>query len=444
MLWIAVFPRPASSNPSPLEQALTLDLQTITWWALQFSPRVCELEEAVVLEVDASARLFGGKRQLLQRIRNECADHGGEKLAAAPTALAALAFGRKLAAGGTPTPTITCSQRDLVNALDAMPLSALTAVATHRTTLSQLGCRTLGDVRRLPRGGLSRRFAGAILEALDRAYGLRPEAFTWATLPESFSARLEFLGRIEVAEGLMFGANRLLLQLKAWLGARQCGVRVVTLNWEHDLQRRNEAAHGSLDIRTAETTRDMQHLARLMAERLARVTLTAPVVAIRLDANEVESLAGASPSLLLEEKVVGESFQQLIERLSARLGPENVVCGTVAADHRPHLAMTWESAAATPKRRKSPPLPGYAGTRPPWLLRQPLRLAVKQDRPLYQGPLTLLAGPERLETGWWNETGDLTQRDYYIAESEHAGLLWIYRERLPEHGLGWYLHGIYG
>ncbi len=444
MLWIAVFPGLSSPSTSSLEPDSALDLQALIWWALQFSPRVTALEEAVLLEVEASARLFGGRRLMLSRIRMECAEQGVIKLAAAPTALAALALGRRLEAGASPLPAIACAQRDLTTTLDAMPMTGLSAVLAHSTTLSQLGCRTLGDVRRLPRGGLSRRFAGAILEALDRAYGLRPEAYSWATLPEQFAARLEFLGRIEVAEGLMFGANRLLLQLKAWLSARQCGVRAVVLHWEHDLQRRSEAAHGSLEVRTAETTRDMQHLAKLMAEQLGRTTLNAPVVAIRLEASQVEALPTASASLLVEDRLVGESFQQLVERLSARLGPENVTCGTITADHRPQLALSWENASSAPRLRKSPALPGYAGTRPSWLLRKPLRLAVKQDRPLYQGALTFLAGPDRIEAGWWDTSEDLTQRDYFIAESEHAGLLWIYRERKPDDGPGWYLHGIYG
>jgi protein ImuB len=42
-------------------------------------------------------------------------------------------------------------------------------------------------------------------------------------------------------------------------------------------------------------------------------------------------------------------------------------------------------------------------------------------------------------------------RDYFIARSEHAGLLWIYRERFatsardePSHaGVRWYLQGFY-
>jgi protein ImuB len=47
--------------------------------------------------------------------------------------------------------------------LDALPLHVLTEVARHQATLARLGCRTLGDVRLLPRGGSSRRFGKALI-----------------------------------------------------------------------------------------------------------------------------------------------------------------------------------------------------------------------------------------------------------------------------------------
>jgi protein ImuB len=67
-----------------------------------------------------------------------------------------------------------------------------------------------------------------------------------------------------------------------------------------------------------------------------------------------------------------------------------------------------------------------------------------RDKPFYQGLLTLLAGPERIEAGWWDDA--LETRDYFIAENERHMLLWIFRERplaeKPE--AGWFLHGFFG
>ena len=74
---------------------------------------------------------------------------------------------------------------------------------------------------------------------------------------------------------------------------------------------------------------------------------------------------------------------------------------------------------------------------------QPQRLAVHQGCPQFQGPLTLLSGPQRLEAGWLDGVAAL--RDYFVARSATAGLVWVYRERLGQsdtaQGVGWYLHG---
>jgi protein ImuB len=71
------------------------------------------------------------------------------------------------------------------------------------------------------------------------------------------------------------------------------------------------------------------------------------------------------------------------------------------------------------------------------------------ERPLYQGPLRLLSGPHRVEGGWWHRIVDEAQgqdarhvaRDYWIALSEYAGVLWIFQERLADDRTAWYLHG---
>ena len=89
---------------------------------------------------------------------------------------------------------------------------------------------------------------------------------------------------------------------------------------------------------------------------------------------------------------------------------------------------------------------------PPWLLPIALRLAVVREAPQYMGPLRLLTRPQRIETGWWDPSGPgLALRDYFIARSEQAGLVWIYRERpsslADSEATGsqprWFLQGLY-
>ena len=64
----------------------------------------------------------------------------------------------------------------------------------------------------------------------------------------------------------------------------------------------------------------------------------------------------------------------------------------------------------------------------------------EEPRDVYQ------AGPHRIEAGWWDDLP--AARDYYLASSPRAGLLWVYRTRshtqagelLHEQ---WFLHGLF-
>ena len=79
------------------------------------------------------------------------------------------------------------------------------------------------------------------------------------------------------------------------------------------------------------------------------------------------------------------------------------------------------------------------GERPLWLLHRPRPLAEIGERPHHEGPLELLAGPERIESGWWD--GDDAARDYFVARACNESLVWIFRDRRGEGG--WYLHGVF-
>lgn len=421
--------------------SLPTDAKGVCVWALQYTPRVAQIDRAVLMEVAQSLRLFGGKEVLERLIAAGAAELGVSSLAWAPTSLAALACARMGLRDGFAEP--------LAKLLDRLPLESLDAVARHSATLQRLGCQTLADVRRLPRGGLGRRFDGELLLALDRAYGLRPESHAWATLPETFSARLELPSRVDNALGLMFGARRLLLQMGGWLAARQCGATAFTLAWRHDAMRSRDAGDGGeLTVRTAQATHNVAHLTRLLSEHLAPCTLQAPAGELVLHATEITPLLEQSHSLIPDHRANGEAVEQVLERIEARLGTGRVLRPVLVEDHRLEHMHRWQ-----PMNDKHPTAKAQvvSGPQPTWMLRTPLRLNEHNDRPLYQGSLQLLLGPERVEGGWWHRVKDahgqrnlVTVRDYWVALSPFAGALWIFQERLPDDATAsWYLHGFF-
>ena len=83
-------------------------------WALQFTPRVSVADEAVLMDVEASARLFGGRRALRDRVVQEGADLGVRSVAWGPNSLAALALARAGIENGF--------KRPLPDLLDRLPI----------------------------------------------------------------------------------------------------------------------------------------------------------------------------------------------------------------------------------------------------------------------------------------------------------------------------------
>lgn len=453
MHWIALLPlcEEPPLGPTAAAQDEAAQRAALGWWALQFTPRVALLDEAVLLEVSGSERLFGGRAALLQQLLEPPLEIMG--WAQGATSLRALATLRT-----APTPRRAAPPPESVP--DALPLHALSAAREHLATLARLGCNRWGDLRALPRGGVVRRFGAGLLDALDCAYGLKPEAQLWLVAPEVFEVKLELHALVEEAGALMFVAQRLLALLRAWLQARQSGVLALQWTWFFDARRSHSqgdaAPSDGLLIRTAQATRDMTHLARLTAEQLGRCTLSTPVHSLRLQSIEVVPLPTASASLLIEERLQGDSLHQLVERLGARLGAQQVVCLQPRADHRPeHMQSLEPAACAIPRMAGKKRAEKFsarddfpnAALYPTWLLERPLRLALQGNRPLYQGALQLLVGPQRLEVvGWAQIDAPLAAlRDYFIALSPHAGLLWVYRERLAAGQASdmWFLHGIY-
>ena len=426
------------------------------WWGLRFTPRVAQVDEALLLELSGSLRLWGGRKALLQQLLQGQPELGPSQQAQGATSLIALGLLRQQVAG-----------RPIPPQARQLPLDTLSAAREHVQTLARAGCRSWGELQALPRGGVARRFGAGLLAALDCAMGLQPERYPWLVLPEVFDQQLELPALATSAPELMWSAARLLTQLQVWLQGRQLGVLAFELEWTLDLKRLDGArlpSHEQLAIRTAQPTQDMAHLRKLAAEHLDRASISAPANHLRLRSLATTAWSGASHSLLLEDRVKGDRLHQLVERLSARLGAEQVLVAQAHADHRPEHRQRWVPAqqqhpavdanapARKGKAKAKANAPPADAIHPPWLLPQALRLAVQRDTPQYHGPLRLLTRPQRIEAGWWDQQGKgLALRDYFIARSEVVGLVWIYRERpvsladseAQPAQARWYLQGLY-
>jgi protein ImuB len=420
MLWVALhFPRfrrqallRGHAPPEPEREALA----AVAAWACQFTPRVSlEPPQALLLEVEGSLRYFGGRRKFLARLREGLSGLGFEaRLGEAPTARAALWLARGEGAR-----------------LEALPVAVLGLDARQIELLAGLGIGTLGGLLRLPRDGIGRRFGVKLLDEFDRARGVIADSRAWFTPPPRFAARLVLPSPVSYAQGALFAAGRLLEQMEGFLAARHAGVREFRLDMEHE-----DAAATGVWVKLAGPARDKEHFVRLLRERLGALMVPFPVEAICLSAGQLVSMPESNGSLLRDPRAGGEEWLRLIERLQARLGSGAVHGLGTHEDHRPERA--W--VAVSPGKEFPPQGKNKNSPRPLWLVDPPRRLA--------EGEFALLAGPERIDSGWWD--GAEARRDYFIARTG-GSLAWIYRERGArsceaspgQQRQGWFLHGIF-
>ncbi|MBV9892037.1 MAG: DNA polymerase Y family protein [Rhizobacter sp.] len=432
--------------------------------ALAFTPSVSlqaasepgRAEDTVLLEVQSCLRYFGGLERLLERVRASVEPIGHSlRIAVAATAQGAAILAH-LASPPLCT-TIDATRRALV----AAPVWLLGPGRAHWEALQGMGLRRIGDLLGLPRAGLARRFGETLLAELDAAFGKRADPREPIVPARAFESRLELFARADTSEQVLHGASILLARLIAWLGAQHAFVQRFRLLMHHETRwqqgdRTPQAT--SLEVALGEPSRDSAHLIVLLRERLAHLQLPAPTLELALQASDIVKRAAPNGELFPTRQSEDEGLVRLIERLQARLGAGGVQRLCAAEDHRPERASALTADAVVRPVRASRCAPRSAcadampvapaalcSARPIWL-HPPEPLAERDARPLLEGrPLALLSGPERIESGWWDDA--LAERDYFIAEASDGALVWIYRQRLPLSSSGesgWFLHGRFG
>jgi protein ImuB len=425
-------------EPRPRDPARELQLmQRLAGLAARFTPQVSiEAPDGLLLEIKSSIALFGGLRALCRQLRDTCRNdpvltqiHAEPRFTLAPTPLAALAAAR---AG------VRCFITD-VNVLPArlkpLPLTTLRWPEEQNARLTAMGVRTLGELMRLPRAGFAKRFGVTLLADLDRLLGRRADPRRRLVPRERYRGRRDFDHEITDHERILQALSPLLSELELFLRERQRGITALLCRFHH-----YRAEPTRCVLRLAAPEANAERLRVLLRERLATLVLPEPVRRCDLRSGAlVENALTSRPLWSPGERghaAAGE-MPALIEHLRARLGVQAVYGIERVSEHRPENA--WRVAEPALAAAAAPPVSGMP-RRPLWLLHAPQPLEAQRGRPRHHGPLQLLAGPERIESGWWD--GADIQRDYYVASDAGGARLWIYRECTGARR--WFLQGLFG
>ncbi len=417
---LAILPRDEAAERQALE--------SLAAWAYRFSAEIhLAAADAIFIEIGASLSLFGGWPALERRLRHELARFGfAYTLAAAPTATAAHVLATHTDGIAIPAP------------------GPLEDRARHRADCRQRPCcesrRGLAwhglsrTARRVPiaRAELTRRIGEEALAHLDRMRGLAAETGHAGSRRHVSSGASNFPMALESNGALAFPLQRLIRELALFLIARDGGVVRFTLTLGHE-----RGASTRIEVGLLAPQRDAASLFELARARLERIELAAPVHALGLCADDLPPLCPLHRDLFDDHRREQLDWPALVERLRARLGDEHCTASPKSPTTDPGRA--WRLVPALDRIDPSPRWPqnfrtadvgeGHCRTgrtatpatptkpRPFWLLRQPILLRGT--------PTRILAGPERIESGWWD--GHDYRRDYYMSKHDSAnapGRMW--------------------
>jgi len=398
--------------------------------------------QALICEVRSSLKYFAGIDVIHQKLQGLIEEQLQQwdmpacfLYAASPTVSGSLLLARS---GHN---ALVYQKGNLRSALGRLSTDVLDLNKEQRRRLHNMGIRYLGDIWRLPSDGLCKRFGSAFVNQLNKALGKAAEPTHNYIPPPAFVASYDLPYELENLDRLLPIADELLAQLCDFLQRRDLSTSHLIFSLFHE---RRGCTEVSIGLRQA--SRSQAHLMLLLETHFDRLSIPAPVVAIKIEVKKFDAFFAKSESLLKEEKSVlnrgnDSNLIQFIEQLQARLGENHVKSVSNRTQHCPENAseqLDYTQNISRRKRRETSPNTSQ-NPRPLWLLQEPKQLNINKGRLFYRKPITIISGPERIETRWWS--GNDVCRDYYVAKDLSGSRLWIYKEKDDEEK--WYLHGIF-
>jgi len=404
-------------------------LHVLRRWATRYCPWLgLEGVDGLVLNITGSAHLFGDEVSMLADMRQRLARAGfAARIGAGDTRGAAWALAHYREGIAPPG--------DMLATLGALPVAALRLEEETCIALQRLGLRRIADLTTVARAPLTRRFGPALLLRLDQALGHQPEEITPLVAPPHYGVRMTLPEPIGLVADVMAGTERLLTQLCVKLKTQEMGARTLCLSL-----RRVDQDHRQVELRLARPLRDPRRILPLFQRGIEVVEAGFGIDQMRLEATQVEQLSVRQVSHVSTRGK--DKLDDLITRIGARIGLENIHRFLPAASHIPERSFIiapaaysepesgWSCAQSRPLRLFQPePIIGTT-SRPPTRFRW-------RFMSLTTGRAT---GPERIAPEWWLEDENWRSgiRDYWHVETQQGRRLWLYYT--PQNP-GWFVQG---
>jgi protein ImuB len=275
-LWYAVV-FPDLKDPA----ASRFELQRLGLHAQDFTSCVSiEPPNALLLEIKGSLKLFGSLATLQAaidarwrrlKLKAQCAT--------LPSTLAALWSARADRAVHSDDDTLLSGQ------LAPLPIACTAWNEESLQTLRAMGVSRIGELLRLPRAGLARRLSPAVVRDLDIALARQAAPRRAFVARERFRERRDFEAEIEQVAYLEKALQPLIEHCARFLRERQAGVQRLKLTLRH-----REAPSTEVLLGLASITSERRRLSEVIAQKLQRLELKAPVRGIELISGALRAL----------------------------------------------------------------------------------------------------------------------------------------------------------
>ena len=425
-------------------------LERTARYLYRFTPKVSlAAPDALLLEISGSGRLFGNIKELYRSIRDIFRDRALVCLSPAPTA--------SLLLTRTGHTGVIASQDSLHRALSPIHIQHLGLGEKRSHKIQRCGIHQLGDLWRLPRADLARRFGKDITQTLNELTGDMPSPRTFYQPLRSFSKTVTFPDEHNDRPTLVIAAQSLIHDAESCLQQHASVTETMRFSLHHAAKYGEPTVPPTLiTIRVQTPSRQCAHFLPQFETRLEHLQLGYQVTAISLNIDQF--IENSQPSAdLFEQKSHLQEWAHLLDLIRARIGDKNVYGIQSNPDHRPEYAWSRRDAGtqnkvqaqtrAQFKDQAKNPIPEpflLPRHRPLWICRQPKTIPPPRSNPCVHQT-------ERIEGGWWD--GDDIRRDYQIDTQASGVKAWIYRDLSdndpsPPHPApkqsNWYLHGLFG
>jgi protein ImuB len=427
-------------------------LENIADWCDRYTPLVAfDNPDGLVLDITGCVHLFGGEHNMLEDIHARLSQLGMTvRSAIAANAASARAFARHSSGG--------VIGADEEKRLHKLHLACLETEEAHLAGLKRAGLLHIGEVEVLPRAALAARFGKDLITRLDNLFGRHSQPISPRRIIPVCMVERRMAVPLVVMDSVELLLQSLADELFRQLQSRVEGARVIEAVFF-----RVDGSVRRISIEAGKPLFETGTFMRLLRERLS--VLTDPLDAgygfevIRLSALRTERTQIRQKSLDNTQQET-ELFDELIDRLSIRLGKSRVLRPAAVDTHIPERAVAFEPAAHekpdqcvdwSPEHRSGTP-----PERPIRLFSPPERIkttsAVPDGAPArfvwrhMQHIIVLAEGPERIAPEWWHEHSGALTRDYYRVEDNQGKRFWVFREGLYERAdpePRWFLHGVF-